>query len=166
MKSIILAGGCLLMLFSLGACVSSTETDPRKGGLFGYNPDAYEKRIEERKATLASTEADNEQARQQSQTLEASKKQSQARHEALKTQLAALYSESGRLESQLKIAKTANVAQEQELKRLQDEVAALRANTIKTNNSNASDAAKQAEIGRLQKRMDELLKEAEELSSL
>ncbi|MBU1340309.1 MAG: hypothetical protein KKE44_18430 [Proteobacteria bacterium] len=166
MKSIIPIAGCLLMLLSLGACVSSTETDPRKGGLFGYNPAAYEKRIEERKTKLAATEADTQKAKQESQQLESSKQEKQTRHEALKTKLAALYSESGKLENQLKKTKTANASQNQALKRLQDGAAALKADTIKTNNSDASDAAKQARIEQLQKRMDELLKEAEALSSL
>ena len=156
----------MLLLLSLGACVSSTETDPRKGGLFGYNPQAYEKRIEERESKLATTEADTQEAKQESQKLEAIKQGKQTQHEALKTKLAALYSESGKLENQLKKAKAADVGQEQLLKRLQDEVGALRANTIKINNSDASDAAKQAQIELLQKRMDELLKEAEALSSL
>ncbi|MFH2059412.1 MAG: hypothetical protein ABIJ59_10995 [Pseudomonadota bacterium] len=166
MKSIIPIAGCLLILLNLGACVSSTETDPRKGGLFGYNPEAYEKRLEDRKATLSATEADTQNAKLESQQLEASKQEKLSQHEALKTELAALYAQSGKLESRLEKVKTTNVAQEQALKRLQDEVTALRGNTIKTNNSNASDTVKQARIEQLQKRMDELLKEAEELSSL
>lgn len=166
MKSIICIAGCLLILFSLEGCVSSTETDPRKGGLFGYNPKAYEKRIEERKATLSATESDTQEAKLESQKLEATKQEKLTQHEALKTRLAALYSETGKLQKQLEQAKAANPGQEQEKKRLQDEVATLRANTIKTNNSNDSDAAKQEKIKQLQQRMDKLLEEAEALSSL
>ncbi|MBU2431019.1 MAG: hypothetical protein KKH99_10025 [Proteobacteria bacterium] len=71
MKSVICTAACLLMLLSLNACVSSsTETDPRKGGLFGYNPKAYEKRIEERKAILADTESDTQSAKLESRKLD------------------------------------------------------------------------------------------------
>lgn len=166
MKFFISIAGCLLLLLSLEACVSSTETDPRKGGLFGYNPKAYDKRIEERKATLATTEADTQSAKLETQQLETNKQEKLAQQEALKSKLTALYSESGKLQKQLEQVKAANVGQEKELKRLQDEVAALRSNTIKTNNSNTSDAAKQAEIKRLQQHMDELLEEAAALSAL
>ncbi len=166
MRSIISIAAALLMLASLGACVSSTETDPRKGGLFGYNPKAYEKRIEERKTKLSETEADTEKQKQQTQQLETSKQEKLTRHEVLKAKLATLYSESGKLESQLKTVKAANSRQEKELSRLKNEVAGLRSNTIKTNNSNASDADKQAKIKQLQQLMDELLEEAEALSAL
>jgi chromosome segregation ATPase len=166
MKHLILVAGCLLMLLSLEACVSSTETDPRKGGLFGYNPKAYEKRIEDKKATLATTEADTQNAKLETQNLETTKQKKLADHEALKTKLAALYSESGKLQKQLEQVKATNSGQEKELKRLQDEVAALRTQTIKTKNANTTDAAKQAEIKRLQQHMDKLLEEAAALSAL
>ncbi|MBU1196620.1 MAG: hypothetical protein KKE62_10775 [Proteobacteria bacterium] len=167
MKSVICTAACLLMLLSLNACVSSsTETDPRKGGLFGYNPKAYEKRIEERKAILADTESDTQSAKLESRKLDETRQEKQARYEAMKTRLAALYSESGKLQQQLEQAKTANARQEQELKRLQDQVAALRTDTIKVNTSSASDSAKQETIKQLQQKMDTLLKEAADLSSL
>lgn len=167
MKSIICAAACLLMLLSLNGCVSSsTETNPRKGGLFGYNPKAYEKRIEERKAILADTESDTQSARRESQKLDESKKEKLAQHEAIKNRLAALYSESGKLQKQLEQAKTANARQEQELKRLQDQVAALRTDTLKINTSGVSDSAKQETIKQLQQKMDTLLTQAADLSSL
>lgn len=166
MKSITTAAGCLLIIFSLGACASSTETDPHKGGLFGYNPKAYEKRIEERKAKLAETESDTQNAKQKSKLLDAAKNEKMAQHEALKNKLAALYSESGKLQKKLDQAKTANAGQEQELKRLQNEVTSLRSSTLKINTSSASDADKQKKIKQLQQKIDKLLEEAEALSSL
>ena len=166
MKFLISIAGCLFILLSLQACISSTETDPRKGGLFGYNPKAYEQRIEERKATLATTEADTQEAGLATRQLETSKQEKLLSHEALKTKLTALYSESGKLQKQLELIKVNNAGQEQELKRLQGEVTALRSKTIKTNNSNTSDAVKQTEIKRLQQHMDKLLEEAEALSAL
>jgi chromosome segregation ATPase len=39
-----------LLLFLMGC---ATTTDPRQGGLFSYNPQAYEQRLEERRQTMA-----------------------------------------------------------------------------------------------------------------
>ncbi|MDD9300904.1 MAG: hypothetical protein HUK40_00610 [Desulfobacter sp.] len=165
MKFLLPAIGSLIILSLVGGCVS-TETDPRKGGLFSYNPKAYEKRIDDRKSTLETTEADTAQAKQEGQALELTQQEKQAQHEAMKTKLAVLYNESGKLQKELEQTKAANAQQEKELKRLLEEVGNFRNHTIKTNNSKTSDAAKQAKIAQLQQRMDELLKEAEALSAL
>jgi len=42
--------GLYVLLFVLVGC--ATTTDPRQGGLFSYNPKAYEQRLEERRNTL------------------------------------------------------------------------------------------------------------------
>lgn len=50
----------LLAVFAillLNGCVGST-TDPRQGGLFSYNPDAYEKRLADKENQLAAVEND------------------------------------------------------------------------------------------------------------
>lgn len=41
----------------LNGCAGGT-TDPRKGGLFSYNPDAYEQRLKDREQQLSSIEND------------------------------------------------------------------------------------------------------------
>lgn len=38
----------------------ATTTDPRQGGLFSYNPDAYEQRLNDRRDKVASIEKDTE----------------------------------------------------------------------------------------------------------
>jgi len=55
--SVILLSGC------------ATTTDPRKGGLFSYNPDAYEKRLDDRRNKLHSVEKDTTVQKQRSKTL-------------------------------------------------------------------------------------------------
>ena len=159
--------GCLVLLAGLTGCVASSgETDPRKGGLFGYNPDAYEQRLEERRQRLDQTEASTEQARQEGRQLEAQRSQKQAEHDALKDQLIALYAETGNLERELAQVKVVNSAQQTELARLKQEAGRLKDRTLELNNSNVPASEKQAEIDRLRRRMDELLKEAEDLSAL
>jgi len=56
MKSFILTSCAGLLLLS--GCAGQT-TDPRKGGLFSYDPDAYEQRLDERRAHLNAIEKEN-----------------------------------------------------------------------------------------------------------
>jgi len=55
MKKIYFIASIALIL--LNGCAGST-TDPRKGGLFSYNPDAYEKRLSDREHQLSDIESD------------------------------------------------------------------------------------------------------------
>ena len=55
MKNIYLMTGVTLLL--LNGCAGKT-TDPRQGGLFSYNPDAYEKRLADREGELSGVESD------------------------------------------------------------------------------------------------------------
>ena len=65
MKSIYFLLGITLLL--LNGCAGQT-TDPRKGGLFSYDPDAYEQRLDDRRNHLSSVENDTKaQKRKQSQ---------------------------------------------------------------------------------------------------
>ncbi len=56
----------LIFLFSSFLVACSGTTDPSKGGLFSYNPTAYEKRLEQRENYLADA-----QARQESEQVRA-----------------------------------------------------------------------------------------------
>ena len=56
MKNIYLVTTGIILLL-LNGCAGGT-TDPRKGGLFSYNPDAYEKRLSDRERHLTSIEDD------------------------------------------------------------------------------------------------------------
>ena len=57
--------GCCVLLS--GCAADSGTTDPRKGGLFSYNPKAYEHRIQEREAHL-NVRAEEVKAAQDEQT--------------------------------------------------------------------------------------------------
>ncbi|WP_035237106.1 hypothetical protein [Desulfobacter vibrioformis] len=164
-KRITTAGLCLIMLMGLGAC-ASTETDPRKGGLFSYNPTAYQQRIADREATLADTEEANAMARQEGAALDADKQHKQVAYQDLKARMASLYAQTSKLEDQLAKARAINTSQKAKLKRLQDEAASIKSATIQMNNSGESLSTKAGKLAALQKKMDELLKEAEALSAL
>lgn len=83
--------GCCIVL---PACAAGTN-DPRGGGLFSYNPKAYERRIQEREARLnASAEearsAQDEQTRLQASVVVQERRKAEARKktDALHTELA------------------------------------------------------------------------------
>ena len=40
----------MMCILGLGMACGPTTTDPRKGGLFSYDPQAYEQRLAERRA--------------------------------------------------------------------------------------------------------------------
>jgi hypothetical protein len=58
---------CLLLLTTAGC---STTTDPRQGGLFGYNPTAYEHRLDERRQMLDALERNKQQSQEEAQQLQ------------------------------------------------------------------------------------------------
>jgi len=53
-----------LVLFLAGCAAGTKTTDPRKGGLFSYNPEAYQKRLDQRKAQRSYYERDTYKQRQ------------------------------------------------------------------------------------------------------
>ncbi len=63
-KNILLA--ISIMLFT--GCAGKT-TDPRKGGLFSYNPNAYEKRLNDREQKLESIDSDTNAQKRKSDKL-------------------------------------------------------------------------------------------------
>ena len=67
-----------LLLFIVGCCVllpgcaaDGGTTDPRKGGLFSYNPKAYERRAQEREARLNANSEEARAAQDEQTSLEA-----------------------------------------------------------------------------------------------
>jgi hypothetical protein len=62
----VLTGTCAVLLLS--GCAGTT-TDPRKGGLFSYNPDAYEQRLAEREKRLEAIERDTAAQKRKSHVL-------------------------------------------------------------------------------------------------
>jgi hypothetical protein len=66
MKTLYFIAGTILIL--LNGCSGGT-TDPRKGGLFSYNPDAYEQRLADRERHLSYIEEDTAKQKSKSAKL-------------------------------------------------------------------------------------------------
>jgi septal ring factor EnvC (AmiA/AmiB activator) len=56
----------------LAGCAAGGDGDPRKGGLFGYDPKAYERRIQEREARVSASAEEAKAAQEEQTQLEAS----------------------------------------------------------------------------------------------
>ncbi len=57
-----------IMLLLLNGCAGGT-TDPRQGGLFSYDPTAYEQRLADREQHLSSVEKDTDAQKRKSARL-------------------------------------------------------------------------------------------------
>ncbi|RLA77061.1 MAG: hypothetical protein DRG30_01250 [Epsilonproteobacteria bacterium] len=64
-KEYLIAGIAILLL---SGCAGGT-TDPRQGGLFSYDPDAYEQRLSDREGHLSSIENDTDAQKRKSARL-------------------------------------------------------------------------------------------------
>ena len=93
MRLLLCVVGCCFLL--PGCAADGGTADPRKGGLFSYNPKAYERRIQEREARLnASSEearaAQNEQTRLEATVAAQERRKAEARNamDAMSAELA------------------------------------------------------------------------------
>jgi len=66
MKKRYMVGALAALLLS--GCAGTT-TDPRRGGLFSYNPQAYEQRLADRERQLSDIERDTAAQKRQSERL-------------------------------------------------------------------------------------------------
>ena len=62
----------------LSGCLGANTGDPRQGGLFGYNPKAYDQRIQDRESRYQEVKDENSWLQEESASLEKQKAQKQA----------------------------------------------------------------------------------------
>ena len=110
MKFIHFAVVAFFAVTSLIGCAGQT-TDPRQGGLFSYNPQAYEKRIQDRQEHLSDIDNATQSAADRSSTLEAERSSRAKEKAALKRQLRKLSASVASLEKDIKSKKMKTEAQ-------------------------------------------------------
>lgn len=153
----------LLLAATLAGCAGQT-TDPRQGGLFSYNPSAYDQRLQERQHLLAQEEQSTRSAEAEKAVLEA-EKTSQAREKAaLENQLQEFIASMTSLERRIQSQQAKTATQKHERQRIMAEIETLRAATEAA--ESLEDAEKRIELERLQKKRDELEREAASLMLL
>lgn len=157
-----LFGGCLALL--LTGCGGQT-TDPRQGGLFSYNPDAYEQRLHERRDHLSQVEQDNRSAEAESTALEGERASRQQEKADLQRQVRKLSASIAKMEKDIKVKQAKTKAQQQEQQHILAEL-----NNLKSASRNADNIEdpeeKRLQLQRLQQRRDQLEKEAAGLMRL
>ncbi|MBM9536206.1 hypothetical protein [Desulfobulbus alkaliphilus] len=147
----------------LAGCAGQT-TDPRQGGLFSYNPDAYEQRLRERQYLLDQEEQATRSIEVEQTVLEAEKISRAQEKAALEKQVREFNASMNSLEQQIQSRQATTEAQKKERQRMLAEIAALRASTDAA--ESLEDAEKQRELERLEKKRDDLEREAASLMLL
>ena len=163
MKVLLIA--CALLLT---ACTATT-TDPSKGGLFSYNPEAYKQRRQEREGRLQ--ELQQEQAEEEQRQAELTQSAAAKRDErgALQQKLRAVSAESAKLEKKLQAYNAQNDAQRAALADLKARQARIKADieASRTNRTAGDDSAeRQKEAERLRREVERLQRDTEALSAL
>ncbi len=163
MKRLIPALCCLF--FFLSGC--QTTTDPSKGGLFNYSPEAYEKRKVERRERLKMLNKEKiaEERRQQALNKQASGKQSE--RSTMQQKLQQTSAESAKLKKQLDAYKAQNDAQQAALTNLKKRQVQLQQELRSANAGKGMDEeAKQVEAERLKREIERLASDTAALSAL
>ena len=157
----------VLWLFTattLFGCAGQT-TDPRQGGLFNYNPKAYEKRVQDRKDNLSDVEELTQSAQEESSRLEAEKSSQAKEKAAFEAQLKELSSSIVSLEKDVQARQAKTVAQKKEQKRILSEIDSMKSSSRLADEMEDPEE-KRLELERLQKKRDELEQEAANLMLL
>lgn len=159
--SLAMVGGLAALL---AGCAGQT-TDPRQGGLFSYNPQAYEQRLEDRRGHLSQVEQANREAETESAALESERASRQKEKAALQRQVRQLSASITKMEKDIKGKQAKTAIQQQEQQRILAELKSLQASSRNTDNIEDPEE-KRLEIQRLQERRDQLEKEAASLMRL
>jgi chromosome segregation ATPase len=148
--------GLYVLLFVLTGC--ATTTDPRQGGLFSYNPQAYEQRLEERRSTLEALQKNAED--QQRLEREAEEKRQVLAEQ--QQQLIALDTELATVHQRLAVYQAQNQRQTAEKTRLERDIrqAEMRLRVLKKEASARPDGVeeKQAQMQQLRADIEKLSK--------
>jgi chromosome segregation ATPase len=152
-------------LFILLAVGCATTDDPRQGGLFGYNPTAYEARLEQRRQNLTALQQNQQQEEEQTRQLESDVQTREAMLESERARLREIDDELARAQRNIDQYQARTNAQQtekqrltREFKRLQGKVVALK------NNQQLAEAEKKKEIESIKREMNELSKLAVQLT--
>src|SRR5919206_2074900 len=104
-----------LFLFLVVGC--ATTDDPRQGGLFSYNPGAYEARLAQRRQILAAAQQNQQQEEEQARQLESEVQTRQAALESERARLRGLDDDLVRLQQKVDQYQARTNAQQAEKQR-------------------------------------------------
>ena len=164
----------IIVILMLALCVGVTgcanlglTTDPSQGGLFSYNPDAYEQRLQQRRERLRELERQEIAEEQRRQNLNRSAASRRQANQDMQNKLKAVTNSSEKLRRSLDNVKTTNDEQAKALLDLQARRDRLNADIKAVETShNMNDDEKRVEAERLKREVERLLREAEVMSNL
>ncbi len=160
----IIAGPALVLIVCCGGC-AGRSSDPHQGGLFGYNPAAYEQRLQERRHRLEQVEQENRRMETAGAGLEAERTATRQEMARLKQQLAVLATDTAALKKRVAAMRTTSRTQQKEQERILKELTALQS-AAGTTDDVADPEEQRLELEQLRKKRDRLLKEANDLMQL
>lgn len=152
-----------MVLLSAGCFGASTN--PREGGLFGYNPEAYEARQQERQARLEAIRQEQLREKATSASLEEKKKQKLDQVNRQELEATALSKEISELSDRIDVLKQGNEQQQERAAMLEQRQKELQKASSPLQVQPDS-AAKQQKLIQLQEELRKLEEEAEYLSNL
>jgi multidrug resistance efflux pump len=157
----------VVVAFLISGC--TTTTDPRKGGLFSYNPKAYEVRLDKRKSELHTIEKNTNIQKIESQNLESKLSQNKKRFRDLTEDINHLNVNLTFLQKRVEKSKVSTKRADSKreailikLKEVKQKVANLKSGKFKNQNI----TQKEKRLSKLQNEFDSLMEEAELLSQL
>jgi septal ring factor EnvC (AmiA/AmiB activator) len=155
-----------LLCLLLTSC--TPVADPRQGGLFGYSPEDYERRIKEREQRLDQVQIEGQEQQTQQSALQAEIKDTEAERNRLQANLHNFDSDLAKLRSSLKSRNLQSTAAQQKQQALDNELKALSKSSWKTSRQleGGDVQGKEKEIAQLRAKLAELTKEAEILGQL
>lgn len=164
MKSFYYAVLSLIMAATISGCAGQT-TDPRQGGLFSYNPKAYERRLLDRKENVSALEKSTQSSQEKSSRIETDKWAQEKEKVALETKLQKLSLSIASLEKNVQESKIKTDAQKREQKRIIKEIGSMKS-SFKLADAMEDPSEKKLEVERLKKKRDKLETEAADLMLL
>ncbi len=141
---------------------SATTTDPSKGGLFSYSPEAYEARIKEREARLAAIEAQQAKEREESEALKKAVGERVVTVAAQQGQLREMQSNIESLKTRLAQSKTADTAQAAKITALETRATDIE-KQMRTNTATQNVEERKAYLEKLKQEYDSLQKDMDAL---
>ncbi|MDH3601418.1 MAG: hypothetical protein OEU26_17540 [Candidatus Tectomicrobia bacterium] len=161
---------CLAALFIAGC---ATTDDPRQGGLFSYNRDAYEARLQSRRDTLSELERNKQQLGTQSGELTHKKStkletrdQQSARVRALDKDLAKLRRHIDQLQKDVTKYQATTAAKQREKQRVVKDIQRVQTQMAKLEDSELPPQSSYSEeYAKLQREVDTLLEIAAQLQA-
>lgn len=159
--SLILCGGLAVML---SGCLGASN-DPHQGGLFGYSPQAYQQRLQERNEQLSYMQGENERMAKENAGLEKKRSARSAEVDALARKDKAMRGELAELDKTLKASGKAEGADAARLADLRQRRSALEGRMDAARAEEDVDSRRR-ELDELRRELDALEKEADSLSRM